>query len=199
LFVICCSIGITLNVTFLFTAARDWSLTQNRLFLFILRARSPSSYLVIFLGYMTLLQLLSVIIAYIKSDSSIYFYDGAHKRIWTDGIQHGFCKMVGGGGSGESFCAFKYNDVTANGDDDAVQAYTLDDYFRVSFFDFLVYIVSLVFVSLLWGKIILDNNSLRDEIESIGQERGECRHELARRREVRRIISCDLKFVLASL
>ncbi|GMH48440.1 hypothetical protein TrRE_jg9659, partial [Triparma retinervis] len=101
LFVICCSIGITLNVAFLFTAARDWSLTQNRLFLFILRARSPSSYLVIFLGYMTLLQLLSVIIAYIKSDSSIYFYDGAHKRIWTDGIQHGFCKMVGGGGSGE--------------------------------------------------------------------------------------------------
>lgn len=170
-FVICCTIGITFNIAFLFTAARDWSLIQNRHFLLLLGSRSVSSYLVIFFCYMVLLQLLSVIIAYIKSDSSIYFYDGAHRRVWLDGIQHGFCKMVGGGGSGESFCAFNY-DMAVN-DDDGVQAYTLDDYFRVSFFDFIVYIVSLLFVSLLWGKIIRDNNNfMRDEIVSTDQGRG---------------------------
>ena len=68
---------------------------------------SPSgatSYLLIFLFYMVVLQLLSVIIVYIKSDSTIYYYEGAHRRIWMDGMRHGYCRMVGGGGSGEVSC-----------------------------------------------------------------------------------------------
>ena len=59
----------------------------------------------------------------------------------------------------KSFCAFNsaYGD---NNDDANAEGYTLDDYYRVSFFDFVIYIVSLVFVSVLWGKIIRDNNRL---------------------------------------
>lgn len=164
LFVVCSLVGVSLNIAFLFSAARDWSLSTNKYVQLALgKDGGATSYLLIFLFYMVVLQLLSVIIVYIKSDSTIYYYEGAHRRIWMDGMRHGYCRMVGGGGSGESFCAFNsaYGD---NNDDANAEGYTLDDYYRVSFFDFVIYIVSLVFVSVLWGKIIRDNNRLWQEL-----------------------------------
>ena len=153
--------GITLMVLSVWSLARDlnksgWVLKKIY--------QNEVGYIPLTLLYILVLITLGTIVTYIKTDSDLYYYDGYYKNILKGGVIDGWCKFVGGGGSGNSFCVVDIEDVRmegADGSDDDDDEYTLDDFFRVSLPDFLSYLVSLGFVSLVWGKIIFDSAELQ--------------------------------------